>query len=26
MEGDYKPHHGAVKEAKFKVATHGWDS
>ena len=23
MKGDYKPHPGAVKEASFKVATHG---
>lgn len=23
MEGDYKPHPGAVKKAQFKVATHG---
>ena len=22
MKGDYKPHPGAVKEAKFKLATH----
>ena len=22
MKGDYKPHPGAVKEAKFKIATH----
>lgn len=23
MKGDYKPHHGAVKEAEFKLVTHG---
>lgn len=23
MEGDYVPHPGAVKEAKFKTASHG---
>jgi len=23
MEGDYKPHPGAVEKASFKVATHG---
>lgn len=23
MKGDYKPHPGAVKEAEFKVASHG---
>jgi len=23
MEGNYKPHPGAVKEAKFKTVTHG---
>lgn len=23
MEGDYKPHPGAVEKAKFKIATHG---
>ena len=23
MKGDYKPHPGAVKEASFKVASHG---
>ncbi len=23
MKGDYKPHPGAVKEAPFKVASHG---
>jgi hypothetical protein len=23
MEGDYKPHPGAVEEAQFKVASHG---
>ena len=23
MEGDYKPHSGAVAKAQFKVATHG---
>jgi len=23
MKGDYKPHPGAVEEAKFKVASHG---
>jgi hypothetical protein len=23
MKGDYKPHPGAVKEAKFKLASHG---
>jgi hypothetical protein len=23
MEGDYKPHPGAVKKAEFKIANHG---
>lgn len=23
MKGDYKPHPGAVKEAEFKLVTHG---
>lgn len=23
MKGDYAPHPGAVKEAKFKIASHG---
>ena len=23
MKGDYKPHPGAVKEASFKIASHG---
>ena len=23
MKGDYKPHPGAVKEAKFKLVSHG---
>jgi hypothetical protein len=23
MKGDYKPHPGAVKEASFKLVTHG---
>jgi hypothetical protein len=23
MKGDYKPHSGAVKEAKFKIVNHG---
>lgn len=23
MKGDYQPHPGAVKEASFKIATHG---
>lgn len=23
MEGDYKPHPGAVEEASFKIASHG---
>lgn len=26
MEGDYKPHPGAVAKAQFKLATHGKNS